>query len=87
MLTVVLLDEILENRPRLEKSYFGTVLKGVRQCWNSAIGINFEKPRFFLDICRDIEVLSLVRLRASQSSHIAVAIVILDPALQGLSRS
>lgn len=60
MIFVVLLDEILHDRARFEEPNHLPISEGVCQSRDSTIGINFEKPRLFLDVRLDIDMVRLI---------------------------
>lgn len=39
----------------LEEINYFTVREGVSECWDSAIGVDIEKPGFFLSVFRYID--------------------------------
>ena len=60
MFGIVLLHEILHYGPRLKEPYGLSVGKGVRECWDSSVGIDLEKPGFLLSVLHDVDLVDFV---------------------------
>lgn len=58
--SVVLLDQVLHDAARLEKTDHLAVGKGIRQCRNPAVGVDFQEPRFLLRVLGDVNRMGLV---------------------------
>lgn len=57
---IVLLNEILHDRAGLEEPNCLTIFEGVRQSRDSTVGVDFEKPRLFLDVLSDVNMVRLI---------------------------
>ena len=60
MLSVVLLDEVLDDASCFEEADCATVGVCVGQSGDSAVGIDGQEPGFFLGVFRDVYGVSLV---------------------------
>ena len=61
MLLVILLSQIHEYTPALEQPDRLSIVKGIGERWDAAIGIDLEEPGFFLLIGGDVDVFGFVR--------------------------
>lgn len=66
---VVSLDEILHDRAGLEEANRLTIREGICQGGDPAIGIDFEKPRLFLNVLSDIHMVRLIGKTKKMSVH------------------
>ena len=60
MLLIILLSQIHEYTPALEQPDCLAIFKSVGERWDAAIGVDLEKPRFFLLVGGDVDVFGLV---------------------------
>ena len=85
MIFVVLLDEILHDRARLEETNNLPISEGVCQSRDSTIGVDFEKPRLFLDVLSEIDMVRLIGKTEKMSACVNLATA--RPGLPHLSSS
>lgn len=85
MIFVVLLDEILHDRARLEEPNRLPIFERVCQSRDSTIRVNFEKPRLFLDVLSEIDTVRLIG--KTEKTSACVYLVIARKGLPHLSSS